>query len=171
MKSKMFFLLAMIAISLPGLAQHIPSLEVKRNKIELPSFSRIRVDAQINLVLYEGEGSHTATVEGQGQAADKIQLKVEDGTLVIYSAGRKNYKKSVVVSIPVSDLQQISLDDDAMVVSVSPLRSNNIDVVVNSECWMKLRLTGKLNVREGQGSGFGMVSYNDAAREYVFGDR
>lgn len=171
MKSKMFLLLAILAISLPGFAQHVPTLEVKRNKIELPSFSSIRVDAQVNLVLYEGEGSHTATIEGHGNAADKVQLKVEDGTLVITTAGRKNYKKSVVVSIPVNDLQQISLDDDAMVVSVTTLRSNKIEVVVNSECWMKLRLTGQLNVKEGKGSGFGTVSYNDAAREYVFGDR
>jgi hypothetical protein len=92
MKSKMFLLLAILAISLPGFAQHVPSMEVKRNKIELPAFSRIRVDAQVNLVLYEGVGSHTATVEGHGNAADKVQLKVEDGTLVIATAGRKNYK-------------------------------------------------------------------------------
>ncbi len=160
-----------MAVSLSGFAQPFTAVQAKQNKVELPAFDRIRVDAQVNIVLYEGEGSHTATVEGQGAAADRIQLKVEDGTLIISSPSRKNYKKAVVVSIPVNGLRQINLDDDAMVVSVTALKSSLIDVVVNSECWMKLRLTGRLNVVEGKGSGFGTVSYNDASREYMFGDR
>lgn len=162
---KLFSLLIALVVSASSFAQS-PSLTV-REKVELNSFTRIRVEADINVVLYE-DTSNVATVEARDQKmVDEISLTVRNGELVISSSQIKNYKKKAIVTIPVKGLKRIDLNADAMVMSINILQSAKLDISVNSECWMNLKLTGNINILPGDG--WGIASTSNPMKEIIIG--
>lgn len=150
-----------------GAGAQAQSSTVAREKISLSTFSKIRVDADINVVLYE-DSSSTATIEARdAKMVDEITLTVRNGELVVGSSQKRNYRKKAIVSIPVKGLKRIDLNADAMIVSVNVLQSSRIDVAINSECWMNIRLLGSINVLPGDG--WGMVSTTNPMKEILVG--
>lgn len=156
----------LLLISISGFAQSHSS--AVREKVELGAFTKIRVDANINVVLYEDSIHNTATVEAREQKlADEITLRVRNGELVISASQNRNYKKKAIVSIPVKGLNRIDLNADAMVLSTNVLNSSRIDVSVNSECWMNIKLTGNINILPGDG--WGLAKTSQPSKEIVIG--
>jgi len=155
-------------VAISSFSQDNTNLRISRKKVDVAAFDRIRVDASVNVVLYEEKAASGIVLEGQGSTADDIQVKVVKGELIISSRADKDYKKTTVVNIPVSNIKKLEVNRDAMVVTNNVLQSNIIDLAVNSECWMNLKLTGKLNVLKGEA--WGTITYKNPEREVRLGE-
>jgi hypothetical protein len=168
MKKTIVFSLLLLLAGASVTAQKTGELAVSRKKVNVGSFDKIRIDATINVVLYEDVNDTQITIEGQGNSIDEIQLKVQNGELVLAASSNKNYKKKAVVSIPVNNLKRITLNQDAMLISMNVLQSEIMDLQVNSDCWMNLKLSGRLNLLQGDAQG--KVTFVNSKKEIILGE-
>ena len=157
--------LAVLFVAMSSFAQEI---KISRKKVNVEAFDRIRIDASVNVVLFEDNSTTDIVMEGQESSADDILVEVRKGELVVSSRHDRNYKKTTVISIPVKNIKKLEVNKDAMVVAMNVLQSNAIDLAVNSECWMSLKLTGRLNVLKGDATGF--ITYKNPERVVEIGD-
>jgi hypothetical protein len=167
MKSRIIFSMLLLVIGASAFSQDKEDLKITRKKIEVASFDRIRVEADINVVLYEDSGN-TVAIEGQEATADDVIITVKKGELVVSTRVQRDYKKKAIVNIPVKHLRKLEVNADAMVVSMNVLQSEVMDLSVNSECWMSLKLTGRINVLKGDA--WGTISYKYPAREVALAE-
>lgn len=168
MKKTIVFSLLLLLAGTSVTAQQTSESTISRRKVNVGSFDKIRIDATINVVLYEDSSDTNITLEGQGNSIEELQLKVQHGELVLAASSNKNYKKKAVVIIPVKNLKRITLNEDAMLISMNVLQSEIMDLQINSDCWMNLKLSGRLNVLQGDAAG--KVTFVNTKKEIILGE-
>jgi hypothetical protein len=113
--------------------------EVKLNA----GFTKIIVDGDADLVLIE-EGSMTATIEDEAADVNSTRITIQNGVLKVQVTRNRN--KRPVIKLPVHHLQTLEVNGDGDIRSVSSLKSENLNVLINGACKIALRVMGNVSV-------------------------
>ncbi len=113
--------------------------EVKLNA----GFTKIIVDGDADILLIEGE-SLTATIEDEAVDVNSTRITNQNGVLTVKVARNRN--KRPVIKLPVRSLQMLEVNGDGDIKSVSSLKSENLNVLINGACKIALRVMGTVSV-------------------------
>lgn len=115
-------------------------------KTELSSFTKIDVDAEIDVVLIDDAKAGTVYLVGESKLFDDIKLKVEGNELKITSKRDINYKSRITVEVHVKDLEKVSLKKEALVFSGNTLQSKKINVYIREGSKASLVSSGNIAI-------------------------
>jgi hypothetical protein len=120
--------------------------KIQVRKFHLSSFSKIDVDAQIDVVLVDDEKPGDIYYVGNENYFDDITLKIEDGELKVSARRNLNYKSKITVEIHVNGLQKLSVQKEALVFTSNTLRSGPITVILKGGSKASLKAEGNIYV-------------------------
>ena len=115
-------------------------------KTEVASFTKLDVDAQIDVVLIDDAKAGTVYLVGESKLFDDIKLKVEGNELKITSKRDINYKSKITVEVHVKDLEKVSLKKEALVFSGNTLQSKKINVYIREGSKASLVSSGNIAI-------------------------
>jgi len=112
-------------------------------KSEMP-FNKLVVEADIDVVLTE-ESSTKVVIEGEISSAAAAKISVENGVMTISS--KKSWRNQrTVVYLPVRNLRTIVINGDANISSSNTLHTMRMQLMVNGNCEVNLRVRGTVEV-------------------------
>ncbi len=110
------------------------------------SFSKLVVEGNVDVVLYEDETSADISTFGLNSDMVTTTITQENGVLTIKNKNGKGEK--VLVYVPVKDLIVIEASGNSKVSSATPLNSALITLVVKGDCKFNILSTGTVEVLE-----------------------
>lgn len=119
-------------------------------KTELPSFTKINVDAQIDVVLIEDAKTGTVYLVGESKLIGDVKLNVMKDELQISTKKDINYKSRVTVEVHVKNLEKLTVQNEALVFSGNTLGSNRINVLLVGGGKASLKSTGNIHITSGE---------------------
>lgn len=142
-------LAALLLFSTTGVfAQTAGKSDVKRT--EVASFTKIDVDAQIDVVLIDDAKAGTVYLVGESKLFDDIKLKVEGNELQITSKRDISYKSKITVEVHVKDLEKVTVQKEALLFSGNTLSSKKINVYLLGGAKASLQSTGDISISSGE---------------------
>jgi hypothetical protein len=113
-------------------------------KIAVNAFTRLKVDANIDVILIEEARPGMVSIEGDKTLLDDIRVTVVNGELIVSSAKAKHYSNRVSIGIPVKQLSRLEINANANVSTLNELDSKSLEVRVNSDCRFNIKTNGKI---------------------------
>jgi Putative auto-transporter adhesin, head GIN domain len=110
------------------------------------SFSKLVVEGNVDVVLYEDETSTDIRTFGLNSDMAATTITQENGVLTIKN--KKGKGEKVLVYVPVKDLIVIEASGNSKVSSATPLNSELITLVAKGECKFNILSTGVIEVVE-----------------------
>lgn len=110
------------------------------------SFSKLVVEGNVDVVLYEDDASADIRTFGQNSDMAATTITQENGVLTIKN--KKGRGEKVLVYVPVKDLIVIEASGNSKVSSATPLNSDLITLVAKGECKFNILSTGTVEVVE-----------------------
>ncbi len=108
------------------------------------SFNKIVVADDIDLVIYENSTTNIQ-FDGTKENIEKVDWKVKNGTLYIKSKSG-SLKSKVIVTLDVTNLDEISIEGQSSVRSLGNLNSPKLDVYMKSGSFVAIRNYGTINI-------------------------
>ena len=138
-------LILMISVFTTAFAEkNTSSLAPTSKKISVKEeVTKIIVEGNVDVVLFENEG---AAIYMFGDTKETT-IKESNGVLTVRSTKKRGEK--TLVYIPVKNIREIEAKGYAKVSSGSPLNTDELTVYVNGDCNIDLKVTGKINLVEG----------------------
>ena len=110
-------------------------------------FQKIAVGTNIKVVLVPANEHNSIQVAGNENKVNGITVTVNNNTMVI--ASKKSLSAgNVTVYVPAADLSYIDLGKGASLSGEGPLKFKDLTVLLNVDCWLDLKMLGKLNVKQ-----------------------
>lgn len=125
----------------------------KNSGVFAPASKKISVKEEIQKIVVEG---NVDVVLFEDNNAAIYMFGNTSTTTISQTNGVLNVKNSkttgekTLVYIPVTDIREIEVKDNAKVSSAGPLISGELTVYVNGNCHIDLKATGKINLVEGE---------------------
>lgn len=119
-------------------------------KTEVPAFTKIDVDAQINVVLINDAKPGAIYLVGDSKLFDDVKMKVVNNELQVTTKKNINYKSRITVEVHVKDLEKVTVQKEALVFSGNTLSSKNINVLLVGGGKASLQSTGNINITSGE---------------------
>ncbi|MBC7903429.1 MAG: DUF2807 domain-containing protein [Gemmatimonadaceae bacterium] len=126
-----------------------PNYGVKETLVQ--NFSRIRINADINVVLVQNDKLSRVYTEGDESLLGEIIVRVKGNELFISSTRPISYKGKLQVTIPVSNIEKIEVNSAAAIACVNSLKSPFLLVKANNDCDVKIKSRGKVSFETGEG--------------------
>jgi hypothetical protein len=121
------------------------SLAPSSQKISVKdNFQKILVEGNVDVVLFE-DNNAAIYMFGDTKTTTVSQT---NGVLTVKNTNLSGEK--TLVYVPVSDIKEIEVRNNAKVSSAGPLISGELTVYVNGDCHIELKATGKINLIEGE---------------------
>jgi hypothetical protein len=105
---------------------------------------KIVVEGSVDVVLFEDNGSAIYMFGNTGTTT----VTEKDGILTVRNTQKTGEK--TLVYVPVTDIREIEVNDNAKVSSAGPLISGDLTVYLNGNCNVDLKSTGNINLVEGE---------------------
>ncbi|HNU88700.1 MAG TPA: DUF2807 domain-containing protein [Ferruginibacter sp.] len=115
-------------------------------KKEMPAFTKIDVDAEIDVVLIDDAKAGTVYLVGESKLFNDIKLKVQGNELQISSKRDINYKSKITVEVHVKNLEKVSLKKESLVFSGNTLQSKKINVYIREGSKASLVSSGDIAI-------------------------
>lgn len=165
MKKKISLALAVaMAVVFSGFAQNgQPGYAV--SEVALSSFSKMVVDAEIDVVLVQNDTLKRAFIEGDDQLVSLVAVTVKNGILNISSRVNSSLKGKVQVTVTVQQLAELEINAQAGISSVNHIKAPRLDVSVNNNCDVHLKTTGKITFNTAEGFHINYVYNSDDYRK------
>jgi Putative auto-transporter adhesin, head GIN domain len=146
MKTKITIALALL-FATGTFAQTTEKTKSPVRKMEVASFTQLKVDAEIEVMLIDDGQTGSAWLVGEPGYFDDISLKVKNNELVISSKRLLNYRSKITVEVHVKDLAKITVEKEAFVFTGSaPIRSKKLDVLIKDRSKTSIQSTGDINI-------------------------
>jgi hypothetical protein len=133
-----------LAFLLAGILNYAPA-----NSTDEPSkpgsIRTLIINADVNVVLINHENA-TLKVVGDKPLIKFVTFKLTGDTLLIHSSKTRNLKGAGTIYIPASRLENIRINSDAYVRSLSMLQVPKLDVVINGSCIVAISNAGEFNI-------------------------
>jgi Putative auto-transporter adhesin, head GIN domain len=108
--------------------------------------TKIVVEGNVDVVLFEDEG---AAIYMFGNT-NTTTVSENNGVLTVRNS--KTTGEKTLVYVPVKNVKEIEAKGNAKVSSAAPLNTDELTVYVNGDCNIDLKVTGKVNLVEGDGT-------------------
>jgi hypothetical protein len=118
----------------------------KEIKIKQP-FQKLLVNGNVDVILFEDSSSSITVIGGSDKEIKAVEIKELNGVLTIDC--RKSTGKRIQVVVPVHGLSAIEAGGASRVSAVTTLQSPELTLLINNDCEIGVRSTGKINVVEG----------------------
>jgi len=105
---------------------------------------KIVVEGSVDVVLFEDNGSAIYMFGNTGTTS----VTEKNGVLTVKNTQKTGEK--TLVYVPVTDIREIEVNDNAKVSSAGPLISGSLTVYVNGNCNVDLKSTGNVTLVEGE---------------------
>ncbi len=166
MKSKLFFaIIALTGMSFTANAQQSKTEASVISTVKVSSFSKIAVNADVDVLLVQDDKQEPVYVQGKKSYVENLRIYVSNGTLFVNAKKQLATAHKVTVNIPVTKLNELSVNGISEVVGINPLTSD-VDVTINSECKLRLQTTGNLRINSTSDYEYSYV-YNSADRKKI----
>jgi len=163
MKLRTLTLLFTLLTTASAFAQNDSDDRTDVKKVSVPSFSNIKLDANIDVLLIQDDKADIVFMEGDSKYFDELTVKVVGNQLVISSTKSRAYKGKVSIGIPVNSLQSLEINGNGHVSTSNKLNAEKLSVYMNSACKLTLTTTGKVVVYtpEGYDYAYHKLEYKD----------
>jgi len=126
------------------------SLSTSNNISISTNFTKLVVDGNVDVVLFEDNSLLEIRTFGKSQDMAATSITEKDGVLHITNKRRTGEK--VLIYVPVRLLKSIEADNNAKVSTATPLLSEHITLYANGDCKFNVTSTGTIDVVENNGS-------------------
>ena len=130
------------------------SSETNVKKIAVENFNRLIIKSNITVMLIEVSSEDSVRIEGSKKFIEKVMIIQAGKELTVRSKSFTDQKKKGIIYIPVRLLQNMEIRAAAKVISYNILQSPVLNILINGDCVIDLRLKGRLNIREAEGYDF-----------------
>jgi len=151
---KKCFLFILLAIGITSAFSQENSSETLVKKIAVENFNRLIIRSNITVMLIEDPSEDSVRIEGSKKFIEKVIIIQAGKELTVRSKSFKDLKRKGIIFIPVRLLQNIEINAAAKVISYNILQSPVLNILINGDCVIDLRLKGRLNIREAEGYNF-----------------
>lgn len=167
MKQKMMMLAVLLVAAVMVKAQYTSVREF--SGVNALKADKIKIDARASILLVSEDMQQHISVEGNEADVKDIIVSFNGKDLEIASKSGADYKGKLIVKIPVKSLSAIEVNGASEVVSLQALPSKNLDVIVSSDCKLRLKAAGNINVSAAEGYDFDYL-YTNPRKLYVLVD-
>ena len=154
MKKKFFLFTLLITIAGSAFSQENSSETTFVKKTAVENFNRLIIKSNITVILIEVPSEDSVRIEGSKKFIEKVIIIQAGKELTVRSKSFKDLKRKGIIFIPVRLLQNIEINAAAKVISYNILQSPVLNILINGDCVIDLRLKGRLNIREAEGYNF-----------------
>jgi len=130
------------------------SSETFVKKIAVENFNRLIIRSNITVILIEVPSEDSIRIEGSKKFIEKIMIIQSGKELTVRSKSFTDQKKKGIIYIPVRLLQNMEITAAAKVISYNILQSPVLNILINGDCVIDLRLNGRMHIREAEGYNF-----------------
>ena len=167
MKQKMMLMAVLLVTAAAVKAQYTSERNV--GNYQTSKIYKIKIDAKASVLLVSNNMQQNISAEGDEAAVNDIITSFNGEELVIASKSGADYKGKLVIKVPVKNLESLEVNAASEVVSVETLQSKYLDVVISSDCKLRLKSTGQINVSAADGYDFDYL-YRSPRKVYINAD-
>jgi len=146
MKKAIFMIMVLVGIGATAMSQSKPSFKYGLKESYLGDFSKITVNANVDIVLIQSDSIQKAWVEGDEKMVKQIFFINKNGELIVDAETAGNYKDRVAITISVRELSSLEVNGVADVVSFNTLSSPRLAIKFNKDGAVKIHSSGKVTV-------------------------
>jgi len=146
MKKAFFMIMVLVGLGATAMSQSKPSFKYSLKESYLGDFSKITVNANVDIVLIQSDSIQKAWVEGDEKMVKQIYFIVKNGELIVEAETAGNYKDRVAITISVRELSALEVNGVADVVSFNTLSSPRLAIKFNKDGAVKIHSSGKVTV-------------------------
>ena len=151
MKNKIvLFVLFTVCLSLSAFFQQVNG-QRNEKKVGLTQFSRLIVKSNLKVVLTEDEKKDSARIKGTKKFLESVMVIQTGEEIIVRAKSFKDLKKEGTVYIPVHKLKHLEVNSDAKIISITTIKSPELNVLINGNCVVSIVLNGKLTIHEADG--------------------
>lgn len=122
----------------------------REKNIAIDSFSQLIVKSKLRIVLVESNELDSVRIEGYNDYLEKVSISQSANKLIVRSNSFRDLRKQGTIYIPLRSLRSIEVLDDAKIISYSVINSPALDLLIQGDCTVSLKLKGKLNIIKGE---------------------
>jgi Putative auto-transporter adhesin, head GIN domain len=142
---KLIFALSAIVLALGSFAQDGTEKKVVIKKIQFKeATTSLVVNDGISIVLMDEPGAEII-IEGISATVESVEVTGSRGEIIV-SSRLSASRKPVVVYVPANFIKKITINGASLIGSYQVLPIQDLDVIINGDCDLVIRISGKLNI-------------------------
>lgn len=112
-------------------------------------FSKVTIEGMVRVVLVEARDQEEISIKGRASLLHMIEVLKMDKEVVIRTKKNRSFLHAVTVYVPVRNLHTVNIKSDANISSSGTLYSSLLNVYINGNCSVSIKVLGRINVIEG----------------------
>ncbi len=139
-------MMVLVGLGVNAMSQNKPAFKYALRETNLGDFSRITVNANVDIVLIQSDSVQKAWVEGDDRLVDQIFFINKNGELIVDAQTAGTLNQKIAVTISVKELSTLEVNGVAEVVSFNTLSSPRLAIKFNRDGAVKIHSSGKVTV-------------------------
>lgn len=138
--------MVLVGLGVSAMSQNKSSFKYGLKETYLGDFSKITVNANVDIILIQSDSLQKAWVEGDEKMVKQILFINKNGELVVDAQTAGTYNDKVAITISVRELASLEVNGVAQVVSFNTLNSPRLAIKFNKDGAVKIHSSGKVTV-------------------------
>ena len=139
-------MMVLVGLGVNAMSQNKSSFKYGLKESYLGDFSKLTVNANVDIVLIQSDSIQRAWVEGDERMVKQIFFINKNGELIVDAETAGTYNEKVAVTISVRELSTLEVNGVAQVVSFNTLSSPRLAIKFNKDGAVKIHSSGKVTV-------------------------
>ena len=128
------------------MSQNKPAFKYGLKETNLGDFTRMTVNANVDIILIQSDSVQKAWVEGDEKLVSQIYFTTKKGELIVDSETAGLFNQKIAVTIAVKELSNLEVNGVAEVVSFNTLNSPRLAIKFSNDGAVKINSSGKVTV-------------------------